>query len=53
VDDARAKGYSCVEGNPHGPGIDRVLQHCGFARIEWPAAGANPLRERAFYRLNL
>lgn len=53
VGDARARGYCCIEGNPHDPGIGGVLKRCGFAQIAWPVAGANPLRERAFYRLKL
>ncbi|MEW6752034.1 MAG: hypothetical protein AB1505_13805 [Candidatus Latescibacterota bacterium] len=53
VGDARTRGYCCVEGNPHDPGIGRVLERCGFARVEWPEAGTNPLRDRTFYRLRL
>ena len=53
VADARAKGYLQVEGNPHDPGIGTLLERCGFDRVPWPTAAGSPLREAAFYRLDL
>jgi hypothetical protein len=53
VADAAARGYRCVEGNPTDPGIGSLLARCGFVRVDWPACGNSPLREQAFYRLNL
>jgi GNAT superfamily N-acetyltransferase len=53
VEDARERSYQCVEGNPHDPGIGSIFERCGFRRIEWSGGGGSPLRERAFYRLDL
>jgi hypothetical protein len=53
VADARSRGYECVEGNPHDPGIGRLLERCGFQRIARSGAGSSPLPDIAFCRLVL
>ncbi|MEW6755783.1 MAG: hypothetical protein AB1505_33110 [Candidatus Latescibacterota bacterium] len=46
VSDARTRGYCCVEGNPHDPGIGRVLERCGFARRLAGGRGESAARPR-------
>lgn len=50
IDEAREKGYSCVEANPHNPGIGHILEKCGFTRFDWSGGGSNTLRDKAYYR---